>query len=282
MLQPKLIYEDSHDGCRVARARAFIIIAAASQSSYSPQMEKRELRGGATTHAHFTIIFYSSRIHPKIRAVMKAIHFIILWTAANTTNCSAPNSRQKSFLPSLVAGSDVPNTNTGEGKAKSCHVTESASADALIECFLRENVGGANDDTKKFHVHGWRWHTLSLVRDAGRLERLALQKIKPTGSDDITAFPTKSDTGGGDSDLDTAAEHVIGFNMKGLFAVEDELFFPWLRSKLVDESSSGVHAADLRSAFGAVLDGIDAERSFVRKLASQVVCKCVYYYIIII
>lgn len=38
----------------------------------------------------------------------------------------------------------------------------------------------------------------------------------------------------------------------------------------MDESSSGVHAADLRSAFGAVLDGIDAERSFVRKLASQV------------
>uniref|UniRef100_A0A6U2S798 RxLR effector candidate protein n=2 Tax=Leptocylindrus danicus TaxID=163516 RepID=A0A6U2S798_9STRA len=211
---------------------------------------------------------------------MKAIHLIVLWTAAVTTKSTAPNGRRtssssSSFWPSLVAGSTtVPNTKHADDDV--CTTESAASPDALIERFLRDNrnhddTSGGHDDNsttpKKFHVQGWRWHTLSLVRDAGRLQRLALRKIStttvPTGSDAV-------EDDSGDSDLDMAAEHVIDFNMKGLHAVEDELFFPWLRSILVDEKSGVVHAANVRNAFGAVLDSIETERLFVRKLASQV------------
>mmetsp|Transcript_13211 Transcript_13211/g.20084 ORF Transcript_13211/g.20084 Transcript_13211/m.20084 type:complete len:351 (+) Transcript_13211:35-1087(+) len=222
---------------------------------------------------------------------MKAIHLIVLWAAAVTTKSTAPNGRRtssssSSFLPSLVAGSTtVPNTKhaddgssalssscSSQHESSASTTTESAaSPDALIERFLRDNRdndddvdGQVSSTPKKFHVQGWRWHTLSLVRDAGRLQRLALRKIS-------TATVTGSDVeNGGDSDLDMAAEHVIDFNMKGLHAVEDELFFPWLRSILVDEKSGVVHAANVRNAFGAVLDSIETERLFVRKLASQV------------
>lgn len=110
----------------------------------------------------------------------------------------------------------------------------------------------------RFHIQGWRWHTLSLIRDAGRLGRLALNRAQSAAVVDI--------------ELDQAADHVIGFNMKGLYAVEDELFFPWLRSKLTgaDGGTGGIQDVVVRQAFADVMDQIVSERSYVTKLAGTV------------
>jgi hypothetical protein len=74
--------------------------------------------------------------------------------------------------------------------------------------------------------------------------------------------------------LDQAADHVIGFNMKGLYAVEDELFFPWLRSKLTGVSSSSsssvIEDATVQRAFTDIIDRIVSERGYVSKLADAV------------
>jgi len=143
-----------------------------------------------------------------------------------------------------------------------------------IEKYLnkRASSDGSSSSTEKqktsnrFHIQGWRWHTLSLIRDAGRLGRLAEYV-----SQDIAASRLQSEEHAADM-LDSAAEHVINFNLRGLHSVEDELFFPWLKSKLIssntqDEESDGILISE---AFSNMIENIEAERAFINKLAQQV------------
>eukprot|EP00980_Cylindrotheca_fusiformis_P014503 scaffold3875_cov123-Cylindrotheca_fusiformis.AAC.23 len=99
---------------------------------------------------------------------------------------------------------------------------------------------------EKFHVHGWRWHTMSLVREAGRLQKLA----ERLSSDDECA------------PLRQAADYVVGFNMKGLHKIEAGLFFPWMRQKL-----TSIQQKDLASAFGSIMDGLENDRKKIALLA---------------
>ncbi len=73
----------------------------------------------------------------------------------------------------------------------------------------------------RFHIHGWRWHTASLVRESGRLSNLAQRAKSALESDDrITEV------------LHQAVDYVVGFNMKGLHRIESDLMFPWIRERL--------------------------------------------------
>ena len=57
---------------------------------------------------------------------------------------------------------------TNEGRA----VSSSPGLDAAKACILHF-LNQTDSSAKSFHVQGWRWHTLSLARDARRLGTLA-------------------------------------------------------------------------------------------------------------
>jgi hypothetical protein len=101
-----------------------------------------------------------------------------------------------------------------------------------------------------FHIHGWRWHTMSLVREAGRLKKLA----------------ERSNCNGACDHLKHASEYVVGFNLKGLHKIEADLFFPWMRKKLTE-----IQQKDLASAFGSVMDRLESDRKKVAQLGESIV-----------
>lgn len=127
-----------------------------------------------------------------------------------------------------------------------------ASTPDVIRQFL---VGGggaiySDDDSSlnRFHVHGWRWHTRSLVRESGRLRNLAL----------------KSDLDQADG-LKEASSYVVDFNMKGLHKIETQLFFPWIREKLTT-----LKERELSTAFATVMDQLETDQRRVAELGHAI------------
>lgn len=102
-----------------------------------------------------------------------------------------------------------------------------------------------------FHIHGWKWHTMSLIHQARRLSCLAA-----TGRD-------------GDEALRTMAAYTIHFNLRGLHRIENEIFFPTLRQRVV---SSSTHLPPLVSAAATtVLNQLDQDRQRVAALGTLLV-----------
>jgi hypothetical protein len=124
-------------------------------------------------------------------------------------------------------------------------------AERTIRRFLDEvpTEGG------EFHVQGWRWHTMSLVREARRLQQLALSLTERGALDDEDRLHS----------LQKASDYVVGFNMKGLHKTEKELFFPWARKTVKAKN------ADLGKAFEMVMDALDSERKKIEKLGNSLV-----------
>lgn len=129
---------------------------------------------------------------------------------------------------------------------------ESPLDDAIILRFL-DNV----EHKGKFFIQGWRWHTMSLLRDAGRLEKLALRIQHRLTCNDNDQKP-----------LERAADYVVDFNMKGLHRIEQELFFPWLRKKLTTNTSMD---KDISKAFSNVMDEMDLDREKITQIGVAVV-----------
>jgi len=126
----------------------------------------------------------------------------------------------------------------------------------------------------KFHVQGWRWHTLSFARDSNRLQHLATKMLHLYSQD--TTASSKINMSTNKNSLTTAVNYVIDFNLKGLQRIENDLFFPWLREKLTTPSVDAKGKLVVREmnnavigAFRTVLDEIDYDRSKVAKLAAK-------------
>mmetsp|Transcript_25838 Transcript_25838/g.39649 ORF Transcript_25838/g.39649 Transcript_25838/m.39649 type:complete len:302 (+) Transcript_25838:117-1022(+) len=159
------------------------------------------------------------------------------------------------WLLTLAVASGFPRCFPTPGRSR-----ESAAAAALLEeapitCegdtpegLIRNFVSQSKTSLEQFHIHGWRWHTLSLVRESGRLRNLA----------------SKSTTQDGES-LKEAADYVIGFNLRGLHAIETDLFFPWMKQSLVS-----VPDRDLSSAFETVMNQLDENRKIVAHLGDSI------------
>jgi hypothetical protein len=114
------------------------------------------------------------------------------------------------------------------------------AAQEEISRFLSSRV-----DSGQFHVQGWRWHTMSLVREADRLRRLA-----ESSPEDLPA-------------LTQAVDYVVDFNMKGLHKIEKDLFFPWVRKKVQDSTVGG--------AFLILMDRLESERRAIQELGAAMV-----------
>ena len=129
-----------------------------------------------------------------------------------------------------------------------------------VEQYLTSLVQGGEVSSNDFHVHGWRWHSLSFIRDAKRLERLALQLLKL--GDDLCEEEGAM--------LDKAAEHVIAFNLAGLTNVENDVWFPWLRERLCGDKSTETIADEYRRQLGTIIDAVIDEREHIDRLAYAV------------
>ena len=130
---------------------------------------------------------------------------------------------------------------------------DTCSAEKTIQNFL------SSDSSKgdKFYIQGWRWHTLSLIRDSNRLQKYAssIQKdMHNTSQEKLQS-------------LNKAVDHVIDFNLKGLQRIEKDVFFPWLRLKLINEDTVG---ADAKKAFRVVIDSVDCDRNRIDEIASKI------------
>lgn len=119
----------------------------------------------------------------------------------------------------------------------------------------------------KFHVQGWRWHTMSFILETKRLHSFTQTEIP-------YSFLTKPNQSSSDANtvlqsLKKITEYVIGFNMKGLHKIEKELFFPWLRSHLGKKHSS-IKKIDIRQSFNVVMDEIEKETKSVSVLGAEI------------
>ena len=128
----------------------------------------------------------------------------------------------------------------------------SAVADVSSEEIMREYLEDASE-VRKFHIQGWRWHTMSFAREAERLQKLALR---------LAAADQHQQTQETDmSSLQQAADYVVNFNLKALHRVED-MFFPWIRQRM---NESPVADEGMKLALSNVMDDLQADQ---RKLAA--------------
>ena len=139
--------------------------------------------------------------------------------------------------------------------------------EATIRRFLQDPNNKISLD--QFHVHGWRWHTMSLVREAKRLEKMADRYH----DDNVNNLGEKCC-----NSLKQATEYVVGFNLKGLHKIEADLFFPWMRNKLTTTSmiqaaatTTTTTTTDLAIAFGSIMDHLESDRQKVAKLGESIV-----------
>lgn len=128
----------------------------------------------------------------------------------------------------------------------------------IINQFLLTTSESQNND---FFIQGWRWHCMALIRDAGRLKRLA-EHLSNNKVDDS-----------GLEALINAADYVVNFNMAGLYRVESRMFVKWLRKNLCNEDADAIrdssNAAATSTAFGSVIDKIEEQRIACEKLGKE-------------
>jgi len=129
----------------------------------------------------------------------------------------------------------------------------------FLDCSTsKENNTADDEDDLPFHIQGWRWHSMSLIRDSRRLERLSrhLADHLTEEGEDVEA--------GLDAAL-AAANYVVNFNMAGLFRIQTDLFVDFLRRHLCDEESlrrfcAGHNAVAETDAFRDLIQVVDKYR----------------------
>jgi hypothetical protein len=89
---------------------------------------------------------------------------------------------------------------------------------------------------RNFLINGWRWHTISVIRDLNRFSNIVSDVI-----DNMNSPRKEEDSSSTSVEQDIARvllchEFVCNFNYKGLNRVEITLFFPWLTELLPDSA----------------------------------------------
>jgi hypothetical protein len=172
----------------------------------------------------------------------------------------------KSITPlSILLG----NTKT-ESNAVTCHIKDNDStavqkAETIIKNFITN--GGHNDmNGDEFYIHGWKWHTMSLIHEARRLSRIAatLHDQKEQNLQQVEEISEVADV----LALQTVVDYTIGFNMRGLHRIENEVFFPYVRQRI---SSSLVNKKAVAAAIAIVLDQLDKDRKRVESMGTSLV-----------
>lgn len=133
---------------------------------------------------------------------------------------------------------------------------------------INASVLTGTNNQPKFLIHGWRWHTLSLIRDLKRLHQFTEDIFINTDAPNAETV----------NQLESAYDFVVNFNMKALHRIEEKTFFPWIRKKfliLEKPADSKDHSnEDIQHALKTVLLHLDQERDKVRKLGLALVSQC--------
>jgi hypothetical protein len=119
----------------------------------------------------------------------------------------------------------------------------------FLDCTTKDGQTVAEDEFP-FHIQGWRWHFMSLIRDSRRLERLSMHLANLTEEGDVEKSGFEA--------LDRAANYVINFNMAGLFRIQSDMFVNFLRRHLCNEESLG------RFCVGNTIAEIDAFEALIQ------------------
>lgn len=108
-----------------------------------------------------------------------------------------------------------------------------------------------------FHIHGWRWHTASLVRESGRLCAMAQRARSLMERGDAMS-----------QSLPQAVDYVVGFNMKGLQRIEGDLMFPWMRERLTNEKIMEPNASQ---EFATIMTRLESARQQLMDLGQSII-----------
>ena len=142
------------------------------------------------------------------------------------------------------------------------------------EAVLRRFIQQHKPDCRvNFKIQGWRWHTMSLIREASRFasalswwslvspsSEKQQQHHKQTIVTKTTTIPTKED-------FQAVADYVVQFNMRGLHRIQDDLFFPWVRKEIQTRCLEPAVAA----AFSAVMTQLERQQLEMEQLGKQLV-----------
>lgn len=121
-------------------------------------------------------------------------------------------------------------------------------AESVLRDFLASPEGSVPEN--RFYVHGWRWHTMSVIRESKRLQRLAL-RLDPSREEHLDC-------------LGKAVDYVMGFNQGALRRVET-MFFAWIRQNVDSKNNKSV--GEVVKALNTVLDHLDLESKQISKLS---------------
>jgi hypothetical protein len=179
-----------------------------------------------------------------MRNLIQFIAVIQLLYAVHATETWLSNAKQ------LIAANPIQSSTTS--KEETSLQEDERDVESTIQSFLSSHPSKAD----KFYIQGWRWHTLSLIRDSRRLEKYAIGVFQ----DSTSCTRDKLDS------LQKAADHVINFNLKGLQRIENDVFFPWLREKLINKDMD----SNTKKAFQNVMDGVDRDRKQVEEIALSI------------
>jgi len=127
------------------------------------------------------------------------------------------------------------------------------SADDLVRQYLQQDA----TKVRQFHIQGWRWHTMSVAREAKRLQKLAQRIVEqPNGNDNDNL-----------ESLQKAADYVVDFNLKALHRVEN-MFFPWIRQRMEE---SNVADATTKRALRVVMEELQQDQKKLACLGESIV-----------
>ena len=151
----------------------------------------------------------------------------------------------------------------------------------VILRFLDTVTTKSETTTYPFHIQGWRWHFMSLSRDAQRLRRLANHLLSNDGSGDDYDID-------GFNALQEASNYVINFNMAGLYRIQSNMFLKFIREHLCDEDSIREFIEnddndvldETTGAFNRLVDIIDAYRiqsELIGRELVSIILQCILY-----
>lgn len=191
---------------------------------------------------------------------------------ASPLSCAASNTSSSSST-SVCIDNDIPSVNAlrgGDGGGNVAVLDDVGVDNKTRDVILRflhytdnNNLRNVKFDDFTFHIQGWRWHFMSLIRDSRRLERLS-SHLTNILADETLDDDCISESAAGLDALHRAANYVINFNMAGLYRIQSGMFLSFLRDHLCEIDS-------LRSISGGgegqdVTAEIDAFRKTIGKI----------------
>lgn len=106
---------------------------------------------------------------------------------------------------------------------------DSISSDSLLKS-IKE--GPIPECDREYIINGWRWHTLSVIRDLNRFLDVVKSLESMIHAESVGSETDRMNNAEKMTRLFASYSYVCNFNMKALIKVEREIFFPWLQDLL--------------------------------------------------